>query len=92
VKRALELMLEAATAQPRVLRDPAPAAVLKAFGDSGIDLALYVWIADPESGKWNLQSDIYLALWKSFNANGIQIPYPQREVRILNSPGANEQS
>jgi small-conductance mechanosensitive channel len=88
VQRALELMLEAATAHPRVLRDPAPAAVLKGFGDSGINLALFVWIMDPESGKGNLQSDIYLALWKSFNANGIQIPYPQREIRILNAPGA----
>ncbi len=90
VERALELMLEAANAHPRVLRDPAPAAVLKGFGDSGIDLTLYVWILDPESGKGNLQSEIYLALRKRFNANGIQIPYPQREIRILDSAGTGE--
>jgi small-conductance mechanosensitive channel len=90
VERALALMLEAANAHPRVLRDPASAAVLKGFGDSGIDLALYVWILDPESGKGNLQSEIYLALRKSFNANGIQIPYPQREIRILDSAATEE--
>ena len=43
-------------------------------------------IAGVEAGKGNLQSDIYRSLWKSFNANGIQIPYPQREIRILNYP------
>jgi small-conductance mechanosensitive channel len=85
-------MLEAANAHPRVLRDPAPAVVLKGFGDNGIDLVLYVWILDPESGKGNLQSEIYLALWKSFNANGIQIPYPQREIRILDGNETHEKS
>ena len=92
VDRALALMLEAAKGHPRVLSDPAPAAILKGFGDNGIDLALYMWILDPEAGKGNLQSDIYRSLWKSFNANGIQIPYPQREIRILNSPQPDEAS
>ena len=90
VDRALALMLEAARDHPRVLSDPAPAAVLKGFGDNGIDLALYMWILDPEAGKGNLQSDIYRSLWKSFNASGIQIPYPQREIRILNYPQTDE--
>jgi len=51
-----------------------------------------VWILDPESGKGNLQSDIYRAVWKSFSANGIRIPYPQREIRILGSAQAGEDS
>ena len=83
VDRALELMLEAARGHTRVLRNPAPAALLKGFADSGIDLELYVWVADPEAGTGNLRSDIYRAIWKSFNANNIAIPFPQREVRIL---------
>jgi small-conductance mechanosensitive channel len=83
VGRALDIMLEAARAHPRVLRDPAPAALLKTFADSGIDLELYVWVTDPEAGTGNLRSDLYLALWKSFDASNIVIPYPQREVRIL---------
>jgi small-conductance mechanosensitive channel len=85
VDRALELMLEAARDQPRVLRNPAPGAVLKAFADSGIDLELYVWVSDPETGTGNLRSDIYRALWKAFNANNIAIPFPQREIRVLRS-------
>ncbi len=85
VERALDIMLEAARGHPRVLRDPAPAALLKTFADSGINLELYVWVADPEAGTGDLRSDLYLVLWKSFNANNIVIPYPQREVRILRS-------
>ena len=48
-----------------------PRALLKGFADSGIDLELYVWVADPEAGTGNLRSDIYRAIWKSFNANNI---------------------
>jgi small-conductance mechanosensitive channel len=85
VDRALELMLEAARGHARVLRNPAPAALLKGFSDSGIDMELYVWVADPEAGTGNLRSDIYRAIWKGFNANNISIPFPQRDVRILRS-------
>jgi small-conductance mechanosensitive channel len=87
VDRALEVMLEASRGHARVLRDPEPVALLKGFGDSGINLELYVWVADPEAGTGNLRSDLYRVVWKSFNANGISIPYPQREVRILGSAG-----
>ena len=85
VDRALEMMLEAARSHTRVLRNPAPAALLKGFRDSGIDLELYVWVADPEAGTGNLRSDVYRAIWKGFNANDIAIPFPQRDVRILRS-------
>ena len=87
VELALKLMEEAASGHSRVLRDPAPVAILTAFADSGIDLELYTWIEDPEAGKGNLRSDINLALWKSFSAHGIAIPYPQREIRILDGDG-----
>ena len=88
VDRALELMLEAARTHARVLVDPAPAAQLKGFADSGINLELYVWVPDPEVGTGNLRSDLLRALRASFKANNISIPYPQREVRILGSSAA----
>ncbi len=87
VELALSLMEEAGRSHARVLKEPAPLAMLKAFGDSGIDLELYVWIEDPEAGRGNLRSDINLALWKNFAARGISIPFPQREIRILDESG-----
>jgi small-conductance mechanosensitive channel len=55
------------------------------FADSGINLELGFWIADPDAGKMNVVSDINFAIWRAFQANGVQIPFPQREIRILNA-------
>jgi small-conductance mechanosensitive channel len=82
---AMRLMSEAAQAQSRVLIDPAPTATITAFADNGISLELGFWIADPEAGKGSLCSAIYYDIWKKFQTNGIEIPFPQREVRLLNS-------
>ncbi len=79
----LKLLLKAAELHPGVLVTPEPNALVKGFADSGIDLALSVWIADAENGTASLQSDIYLTIWRLFKENNISIPYPQREVRIL---------
>lgn len=81
-EQALALLLEAARANPRVLADPAPASRLMAFGDSGIELELRVWIQDPEAGMASVRSDINLAIWHAFKGAGIQIPYPQRDLHI----------
>ncbi len=80
------LMVEAAKAHPRVLAEPAPKFFLTQFADSAINLELGFWINDPEAGKGNIVSDINFAIWRAFKENGIAIPFPQREVRVLNSP------
>jgi len=85
-ERAMRLMEEAAVKHPRVLADPPAKAFLARFADSGIELELGVWIDDPESGMLNLRSELNLAIWRAFQEAGIEIPYPQREVRVL--PGA----
>ncbi len=84
--QAMRIMVEAARAQPRVLAEPGPGAFLVEFADSGINLELGYWIADPEQGTLQLRSDINLAIWRNFQAAGINIPYPQREVRLLGTP------
>lgn len=83
---AMRLMVDCAKAQPRVLIEPPPRVLLTLFADSSINLELGFWVADPENGKMNVVSDINLAIWRAFKENGIQIPFPQREVRILNAP------
>ncbi|MEJ5211306.1 MAG: mechanosensitive ion channel domain-containing protein [Burkholderiales bacterium] len=84
VEKAMAIMVEVARAHPRVLRHREPAAFLREFADSGINLELVVWIGDPEEGQLNLRSELNLAIWKRFQAEGIEIPYPHRDVRILN--------
>ncbi|UCV12496.1 mechanosensitive ion channel [Dechloromonas denitrificans] len=86
--RVMRLMTDVASAQARVLADPAPRVMLTQFGDSSINLELGFWIADPEEGRGNVLSDINLGIWRSFRENGIEIPFPQREVRLLNTTTA----
>ncbi len=83
LEKAMELMIQAALAQPRVLPDPRPKVLLTQFADSCINLELGFWIGDPDAGKGNILSDINLAIWRLFKDNEIVIPFPQREVRIL---------
>lgn len=85
LQRAMEIMTTVAQQHPRVLRDSreAPKVLIRNFGDNGIDLELMVWIADPEEGQANLRSELYMEIWKSFQAEGIEIPYPRRDVHII---------
>ena len=86
---AMQIMREAAHAQARVLKDPAPEVQIKGFGENGIDLSLSIWIPDPEEGSSSLQSAIYLSIWRAFQQNAISIPFPQREIRVLNNVPTN---
>lgn len=81
--KAMAILVAAARAQSRVLADPPPKALLVTFADSGINLELGFWIADPDQGLSQLRSDIQMQIWNEFRAVGIQIPFPQREVRML---------
>lgn len=83
----VRLMLEAATSHERVLAEPQPKVFLTQFGDSSINLDLGFWIGDPEGGKANIVSDVNFSIWRAFKENGVSIPFPQREVRILNEVG-----
>ena len=86
-EHAMRLIEAAASKHPRVLPEPPPKAFLARFADSGIELELGVWIGDPEIGMLNIRSELNLAIWRAFQEAGIEIPYPQREVRVL--PGAS---
>jgi small-conductance mechanosensitive channel len=83
VDRVFALLLEAARSQPRILRDPAPAAFIAALGDNGIDIELSAWIADPDQGQAVLRGEILKRALASFRAEGIEIPFPQRDVRLI---------
>lgn len=83
--RAMAICEEAAASLPRVLKDPAPKCMLIAFGDSSVDLELRFWINDPSQGVTNIRSAVLLKIWDLFKAEGIEIPYPQRDLHIRSS-------
>jgi small-conductance mechanosensitive channel len=79
------LLKEAALAQDRVLRDPAPSAALSAFGADGLEFTLGYWMMDPENGQLNLRSQINLAILAALREQGITIPFPQRVIHHTRS-------
>ena len=83
LEAAMRIMQEAARKQPRVLTEPEPMVFLKEFADNGINLELGFWISDPEEGQIGLRSTINMEIWREFQNNSIEIPFPQREVRLI---------
>ncbi|UWQ21907.1 mechanosensitive ion channel family protein [Jannaschia sp. W003] len=79
--------IAAAKGVGRVLSAKAPVCHIVGFGDSSVDYILRFWIADPTEGLTNIRGNVYLALWDAFQAEGISIPFPQREVRMLGGDG-----
>lgn len=84
---ALDLLTAIGREHPRALKEPQAGAFVTGFGENGIELELCVWIADPEAGQLQLRSELFLRIWQAFQDNGIQIPYPRREIRILGDTG-----
>jgi len=77
--RALQPKLVAAIGGvARVIDDPAPAVQLAAFAADGMDLALQFWIRDPENGQGQVKSEVHLAVLDVLDAEGVEIPFPQR--------------
>ena len=79
-------LLEEVTANiARVSRDPGPSAFLLRFGTDGLELELGFWISDPENGLLGVMSDVNKAILKTLRDHQINIPFPQRELRLVDN-------
>ena len=86
------IAIEAASSVDRVATNyRAPVCWLTGFGESSLDFKLRFWISDPQSGLTNIRGKVLLALWDAFQAHGIQIPYPHRQV-IMEPPAPGQPS
>jgi small-conductance mechanosensitive channel len=82
-----EILLACARDHPLVLDLPPPRAFLVAFGDSALAFELRCVVAHVDNGL-PVKSDLHFEILRRFRAAGIQIPFPQQEVRLLNEGGA----
>ena len=78
-----KIAIEAAAGVDRVLSSTPPVCHIVGFGDSSVDYILRFWIRDPTAGLTNIRGNVYLALWDAFQDHEITIPFPQREVKVL---------
>jgi len=82
-RKAIALCFEAAAETERVLEDPKTNVLLKGFGDSSVDIEIRIWIRDPQNGVSNVKSEVLLRVWDKFHENGVEIPFPQRDLHLI---------
>jgi small conductance mechanosensitive channel len=81
ISGALVIVRGVLTRNSRVLKEPAPVVGVTMLADSSISVAIKPWTAVADYGP--AQAEIYQAIVEQFRANKIEIPFPQREVRML---------
>ncbi len=62
-----------------------PDAEIESFGDSGVNILVEFWMEGIDDGVNRVGGDLLLMIWTALKENGIEIPFPQREVSILQS-------
>lgn len=76
-----EILLACAADHAQVLKTPEPACMIVAFGENALQFELYCIIGNLGNAG-SVKSDLYFAILKRFREAGIEIPYPQRDVRV----------
>jgi small-conductance mechanosensitive channel len=90
---ALPLFRDTIASHPQVLSGPdytddeQPDSEIKEFGDSGIVIECEFWMVGIDDGPNRVRADLYLMIWTVCREHGIVMPFPQREVKILNGNG-----
>lgn len=88
VKLVTHLLQEICKANPRVLKDPLPQTFFEAYGDSSLDFCIRVFVATAND-RVPVTHEINTAIFEAFLENGIEIPFPQRDLHIINDKGAS---
>lgn len=88
INQARAAILSACRADSRVLADPAPEVWVTGMGDSSVDLLVVPW-CHPDD-YWALKFDLYQKVKEALEAGGSTIPFPQRDVHVIDTPGARQ--
>ncbi len=83
--RVIEILEAAARSNDEVLKEPDAFAIFTGFGDSALNFRLYVWLADV-ANLLNAPSAIRAEILRALDKAGIEIPFPQRDIRVTLAP------
>ena len=85
VDQVTQLLLEVCRANLRVVREPPPQVFFTVYGDSSLDFTIWVHVRTP-SDRMPATHKLNRAIFEAFNAHGIEIPFPQRDLHIKEWP------
>tara|TARA_R110002110_G_scaffold415856_2_gene658417 strand:- start:20464 stop:21780 length:1317 start_codon:yes stop_codon:yes gene_type:complete len=88
--KLFDIIRETVSTHPQVLSgesypiEERPDAEISSFGDSGVNILIEFWMDGIDDGRNKVGADLLLMIWDAFKEHNIQIPYPQREITLLN--------
>ncbi|WP_231756498.1 mechanosensitive ion channel domain-containing protein [Lignipirellula cremea] len=89
-QRVIDLLVEVAKANPKVIPEPESQAFFENFGDSSLDFRLRAWIdvssGDSADTRHVVLSEIAVAVQQALDEAGIGVPFPQRDLRLISMP------
>jgi small-conductance mechanosensitive channel len=91
IRKLVEIIKEAVATHPQVLSgeqypiEERPDCEIDSFGDSGVNMFVEFWMEAIDDGKNRVGGDLLLIIFEAIRENGFTIPFPQREVRMLQS-------
>ncbi|MFC4699194.1 mechanosensitive ion channel family protein [Glaciecola siphonariae] len=94
IRAMVELVKEAVATHPQVISgedipfEERPDCEIDSFGDSGVNMFVEFWMEGIDDGKNRVGGDLLLIIFETLKAHNISIPFPQREVRVLNDADA----
>jgi potassium efflux system protein len=89
VNHAMALLIEAAEETENVLADPKPAASFEAFGDNALTLLLRAYLSSMDNRIATITA-LHEMVYRKFNQAGIAIPFPQRDIHIIDPDGVEK--
>lgn len=98
IRKLVEVIKAAVATHPQVLSgeeypiEERPDCEIDSFGDSGVNMFVEFWIEDIDDGKNRVGGDLLLTIYETMEEHGFTIPFPQREVRVLNEDEKNSKS
>lgn len=81
LKKAKEILMRLMEEDERILKDPAPSVLVKELADNSVNFAVRPWMNSPD--WWVTRCELIEKIKLEFDANDIEIPFPQRSVHIV---------
>jgi small conductance mechanosensitive channel len=78
--KAKSIILNILSSDARILKEPSPFIALKELGASSVDILVRVWVK--RTNYWDVYYNINEQIYKVFETNGINIPFPQLTVHL----------
>lgn len=85
IGKAKQVLEELVAGHPKVLEDPAPTVQVAALADSSVNFAVRPWVNTPD--YWEVYFELTRGIKEALDANGISIPFPQRDVHVHQAAG-----